>query len=127
MAEQAGTTSAAATTGSATLPLLSREPDKEQVFLVMVTGQIESGEVGSNERGLGSLIDFLLQFPEYDELYCNYSFVSGQDWAVVSVSNPLYHSVTNIAPIRVSLKASHRPPSAAAHHHDTSYGTSQWI
>lgn len=28
----------------------------------------------------------LHQFPEYDELYCNYSFVCGQDWAVVSVS-----------------------------------------
>ena len=27
-----------------------------------------------------------LQFPEYDELYCNYSFVYGQDWAIVSVS-----------------------------------------
>ena len=26
------------------------------------------------------------QFPEFDELYCNYSFVYGQDWAVVSVS-----------------------------------------
>ena len=27
-----------------------------------------------------------LQFPEFDELYCNYSFVYGQDWAIVSVS-----------------------------------------
>ena len=26
-----------------------------------------------------------MQIPEYDELYCNYSFVYGQDWAVVSV------------------------------------------
>lgn len=28
-----------------------------------------------------------LQIPEFDELYCNYSFVYGQDWAVVSVSS----------------------------------------
>ncbi|XP_069501772.1 B9 domain-containing protein 1 isoform X1 [Ambystoma mexicanum] len=34
------------------------------VFLLMVTGQIESAE-----------------FPEFDELYCKYCFVYGLDWA----------------------------------------------
>ncbi|GAB1296199.1 B9 domain-containing protein 1 [Apodemus speciosus] len=34
------------------------------VFLLMVTGQVESA-----------------QFPEYDDLYCKYCFVYGQDWA----------------------------------------------
>uniref|UniRef100_A0A452STN7 B9 domain-containing protein 1 n=1 Tax=Ursus americanus TaxID=9643 RepID=A0A452STN7_URSAM len=34
------------------------------VFLLMVNGQVESA-----------------QFPEYDELYCKYCFVYGQDWA----------------------------------------------
>uniref|UniRef100_A0A4X1SZ76 B9 domain-containing protein 1 n=1 Tax=Sus scrofa TaxID=9823 RepID=A0A4X1SZ76_PIG len=34
------------------------------VFLVMVNGQVESA-----------------QFPEYDDLYCKYCFVYGQDWA----------------------------------------------
>lgn len=26
------------------------------------------------------------QFPEFDDLYCKYSFVYGQDWVVTSVS-----------------------------------------
>lgn len=30
-----------------------------------------------------------IQFPEYDGLYCNYSFVYGQDWAVLSVRTNL--------------------------------------
>ncbi|XP_036152342.1 B9 domain-containing protein 1 isoform X2 [Myotis myotis] len=34
------------------------------VFLLMVSGQVESA-----------------QFPEYDDLYCKYCFVYGQDWA----------------------------------------------
>ncbi|KAM5216268.1 B9 domain-containing protein 1 isoform 5-T6 [Hipposideros larvatus] len=34
------------------------------VFLLMVNGQVESA-----------------QFPEYDDLYCKYCFVYGQDWA----------------------------------------------
>ncbi|XP_045841867.1 B9 domain-containing protein 1 isoform X2 [Meles meles] len=34
------------------------------VFLLMVSGQVESA-----------------QFPEHDDLYCKYSFVYGQDWA----------------------------------------------
>ncbi|KAG8433262.1 hypothetical protein GDO86_017519 [Hymenochirus boettgeri] len=37
------------------------------VFLLNVNGQIESAE-----------------FPEYDELYCKYSFVYGHDWAPTS-------------------------------------------
>ena len=87
--QQAGGTMSATAGGSSTLPLLSREPDKEQVFLVMVTGQIESGEVGRPEAVITRSVSLLhMQFPEYDELYCNYAFVSGQDWAVVSVSSP---------------------------------------
>eukprot|EP00051_Salpingoeca_urceolata_P015581 m.202721 g.202721 ORF g.202721 m.202721 type:complete len:122 (+) comp18441_c0_seq15:165-530(+) len=35
-------------------------------FLMMVTGQIESAK-----------------FPEFDSLYCKYSFVHGQDWSVI--------------------------------------------
>ena len=27
------------------------------------------------------------QFPEFDDLYCNYSYVYGQDWEIVSVSS----------------------------------------
>ena len=71
MAEQDGTTSAAATTCtvSATLPLLSREPDKEQVFLVMVTGQIESGEVGELELVTHSLTHSL--FPSLSFSFLN--------------------------------------------------------
>ncbi len=42
----------------------------------------------SGEGAQAYLISF--QFPEYDDLYCNYSFVSGQDWAVVSVSSSVY-------------------------------------
>ncbi|KAK3726946.1 hypothetical protein QZH41_014795, partial [Actinostola sp. cb2023] len=37
------------------------------VFLVMVSGQIESA-----------------QFPEYDDLYCKIGFVYGPDWVVTS-------------------------------------------
>ncbi|XP_028417327.1 B9 domain-containing protein 1-like [Dendronephthya gigantea] len=37
------------------------------VFLVMVSGQIE-----------------IARFPEFDELYCKYNFVYGQDWLVTS-------------------------------------------
>ncbi|XP_067043867.1 B9 domain-containing protein 1-like [Acropora muricata] len=37
------------------------------VFLVMVSGQIESAK-----------------FPEFDDLYCKYCFVYGQDWVVTS-------------------------------------------
>ncbi|XP_065846544.1 B9 domain-containing protein 1-like [Oscarella lobularis] len=37
------------------------------VFLLMVSGQIESAK-----------------FPEFDDLYCKYSFVHGQDWVVTS-------------------------------------------
>lgn len=40
---------------------------RDPVFLVMFTGQIESAE-----------------FPEFDDLYCNYSYVYGQDWEMVS-------------------------------------------
>ena len=72
---------------------------KDPVFLVMVSGQIESAEVSSVTvsvclvRHVLLLLKLLnyLQFPEYDELYCNYSFVYGQDWAIVSVS--AIHSV----------------------------------
>ncbi|XP_064406936.1 B9 domain-containing protein 1-like isoform X2 [Halichondria panicea] len=72
---------------------------KDPVFLLMVSGQIESAE-----------------FPEYDDLYCNYSFVSGQDWAVVSglcegitqstrrSSGPNKHFVWNF-PIDVTFKS----------------------
>lgn len=27
----------------------------------------------------------MLQFPQFNDLYCNYSFVFGQDWTIVSV------------------------------------------
>ncbi|XP_043945504.1 B9 domain-containing protein 1 isoform X1 [Protopterus annectens] len=37
------------------------------VFLIMVSGQIEGAD-----------------FPEFDDLYCKYSFVYGHDWAPVS-------------------------------------------
>ncbi|XP_032896384.1 B9 domain-containing protein 1 isoform X2 [Amblyraja radiata] len=37
---------------------------KPSVFLLMVNGQIESAD-----------------FPEFDELYCKYSYVYGHDWA----------------------------------------------
>lgn len=37
------------------------------VFLVMVSGQIETAE-----------------FPEFDDLYCKYAFTYGQDWLVTS-------------------------------------------
>ncbi|XP_043831013.1 B9 domain-containing protein 1 [Dromiciops gliroides] len=37
------------------------------VFLLMVNGQVESA-----------------QFPEFDDLYCKYCFVYGQDWAPTS-------------------------------------------
>eukprot|EP00795_Rhopilema_esculentum_P009153 gene9153-16820_t len=37
------------------------------VFLVMVSGQIETA-----------------WFPEFDELYCKYSFVYGQDWVITT-------------------------------------------
>ncbi|XP_062508693.1 B9 domain-containing protein 1-like [Corticium candelabrum] len=37
------------------------------VFLVMVTGQIETGK-----------------FAEFDDLYCKYSFVFGQDWVITT-------------------------------------------
>ncbi|XP_003385464.1 PREDICTED: B9 domain-containing protein 1-like [Amphimedon queenslandica] len=43
---------------------------KSNVFLLMVTGEIESAE-----------------FPEYDGLYCNFSFFYGQDWTVLSNSS----------------------------------------
>ncbi|XP_036053570.1 B9 domain-containing protein 1 isoform X1 [Onychomys torridus] len=39
------------------------------VFLLMVNGQVESA-----------------QFPEYDDLFCKYCFVYGQDWAPTAVS-----------------------------------------
>lgn len=63
---------------------------KDPVFLVMVTGQIESAEVCHDAvYGVFEMYHTTMsyiQFPEYDELYCNYSFVYGQDWAIVSVS-----------------------------------------
>ncbi|KAG1668017.1 B9 domain-containing protein 1 [Nymphon striatum] len=37
------------------------------VFLIMAAGQIESAE-----------------FPEFDDIYCKYCFVYGQDWAITS-------------------------------------------
>ncbi|XP_072452953.1 B9 domain-containing protein 1 isoform X2 [Notamacropus eugenii] len=37
------------------------------VFLIMVNGQVESG-----------------QFPEFNDLYCKYCFVYGQDWVPTS-------------------------------------------
>eukprot|EP00118_Oscarella_pearsei_P004942 m.21971 g.21971 ORF g.21971 m.21971 type:complete len:213 (+) comp28256_c0_seq2:23-661(+) len=40
---------------------------RPSVFLLMVSGQIESAK-----------------FPEFDDLYCKYSFVFGQDWVVTS-------------------------------------------
>ncbi|XP_034360124.1 B9 domain-containing protein 1 isoform X2 [Arvicanthis niloticus] len=43
------------------------------VFLLMVTGQVESA-----------------QFPEYDDLYCKYCFVYGQDWAPTAIVLSVY-------------------------------------
>ena len=31
-------------------------------------------------------LHYFFQFPEFDDLYCKYSFVYGQDWVVTSVS-----------------------------------------
>lgn len=55
--------------GGVGLQTLVTENDarNDPVFLVMFTGQIESAE-----------------FPEFDDLYCNYSYVFGQDWDIVS-------------------------------------------
>lgn len=35
---------------------------------------------------ISSCVCFFLQFPEYDDLYCKYCFVYGQDWAPTAVS-----------------------------------------
>eukprot|EP00731_Ephydatia_muelleri_P029047 Em0020g691a len=71
----------------------------DPVFLLMISGQIQSAE-----------------FPEFDDLYCNYSFVYGQDWAIVSGlsegitqttrrgSTPEKHFVWNF-PIDVTFKS----------------------
>ncbi|XP_065899497.1 B9 domain-containing protein 1-like [Dysidea avara] len=40
---------------------------RDAFFLVMVSGQIESAE-----------------FPDFDQLYCTYSYSHGQDWTIVS-------------------------------------------
>lgn len=66
------------------------------VFLVMVSGQIESARVRSNLLFTKGYLGFIknyfflfvcgFQFPEFDDLYCKYSFVYGQDWVVTSVS-----------------------------------------
>ncbi|XP_034502715.1 B9 domain-containing protein 1 isoform X3 [Ailuropoda melanoleuca] len=64
------------------------------VFLLMVNGQVESAQVSGrgscppspqSPRGPIARPPGLLrgsgEFPEYDELYCKYCFVYGQDWA----------------------------------------------
>ncbi|XP_059988946.1 B9 domain-containing protein 1 isoform X3 [Lagenorhynchus albirostris] len=58
------------------------------VFLLMVNGQVESAQVsGRGPRGAApvppgpSLAGGSQRFPEYDDLYCKYCFVYGQDWA----------------------------------------------
>lgn len=68
----------------------------------------------------------LIQFPEYDELYCNYSFVYGHDWAIVSVSEPTpvlgpghLSSFHNRAYLRELL----RPLNDAAVQRSTLFGT----
>jgi len=48
------------------------------VFLVMVSGQIESAS-----------------FPEFEELYCKFSFVYGQDWVITSGSEEGLSQVAN--------------------------------
>jgi hypothetical protein len=50
------------------LIVMAESLDKNPAFFIMIAGQIESA-----------------MFPEHDGLYCNYSFVYGQDWAVLSV------------------------------------------
>lgn len=42
------------------------------VFLVSVVGQIEKAH-----------------FPNYDNMYCKYTFVYGPDWEIVTVSVPM--------------------------------------
>jgi len=46
---------------------ISRMSSNPSVFLVMISGQIETAE-----------------FPEFDDIYCRYNFVYGQDWVVTS-------------------------------------------
>ncbi|XP_051852617.1 B9 domain-containing protein 1 isoform X2 [Antechinus flavipes] len=69
------------------------------VFLVMVNGQVESA-----------------QFPEFDDLYCKYCFVYGQDWAptsgleegisqITSKSADVQHSLVWNFPIDITFKS----------------------
>ncbi|XP_074137819.1 B9 domain-containing protein 1 isoform X1 [Sminthopsis crassicaudata] len=69
------------------------------VFLLMVNGQVESA-----------------QFPEFDDLYCKYCFVYGQDWAptsgleegisqITSKSADVQHSLVWNFPIDITFKS----------------------
>ncbi|KAM9095659.1 B9 domain-containing protein 1 isoform 3-T3 [Sarcophilus harrisii] len=69
------------------------------VFLVMVNGQVESA-----------------QFPEFDDLYCKYCFVYGQDWAptsgleegisqITSKSADVQHNLVWNFPIDITFKS----------------------
>lgn len=74
----------------------------KSVFLLTINGQIESAE-----------------FPEFDDIFCKYSFVCGQDWSITSgleegisqiAKRSLYHSESTSKfvfnhPIDVSFKS----------------------
>lgn len=59
------------------------ETASSAVFLVMASGQIESAEVVVSQCPSPALT--LQQFPEFDSLYCKFSFNHGLDWVVTSV------------------------------------------
>ena len=70
------------------------------VFLMMASGQIESARVSLETpfdtifpQGESLTSALSLQFPEFDDLYCKYSFVYGQDWVVTSVSTALFPTI----------------------------------
>jgi len=64
---------------------------RDAFFMVMVSGQIESAEVGvchyvTQSANFMSALKYT-QFPDFDQLYCTYSYSHGQDWTIVSVSD----------------------------------------
>ena len=69
---------------------------RDAFFMVMISGQIESAEVIITHRRLYIMrrkcdsnphaFSPAVQFPDFDHLYCTYSYSYGQDWTIVSVS-----------------------------------------
>jgi len=43
-----------------------------------------------------SLVSITLQFPEFDDIYCRYSYVYGHDWDISSVSLAVLSRLANI-------------------------------